>query len=540
MQPLPVDVARGFAALQAGNWQEARSVFEATLLEGETAEALEGLSQVWWWIGDEDQAVALRQKAHTAFRRRGDRIRALRCALWVSDEYRTVFGDQAASNGWFSRAQRLLDDPSAAPASGWVALARASRTTDPITAEAHARLALAEAERWSDTELEAYSLAQLGLARLTQGAVKEGLSHLDEAMAIATSMDDPVVAGDTACSLMQAAEMIGDMSPFMGWASLIQRHMVQLGHSALIASCGTCCGEVFAANGNWAGAESELLRTITALEQSGHRSRCSHPAAALASLRIRQGRLEEAGSILAPFANLPEAVEPTAVLLIAQGQPAPAVALLNRRLSAIGDTNLRSVPLLSLLAEALALRGDREGATEAAAKLERIATASGLDRIRAVALLARARSQSSDPALAASLYEEAIGLFDAANAPFEAAISRIELARVVMATDREAAVAETRTALAALDGLGATHEADRAAALLRSLGVRGQTGAKGKDRLTERETEVLDLVARGMTNSEIAQRLFISQKTAANHVSNILMKLGVRSRTEAAAVALRR
>jgi DNA-binding CsgD family transcriptional regulator len=540
MQPLPVDVARGFAALQAGNWQEARSVFEATLLEGETAEALEGLSQVWWWIGDEDQAVALRQKAHTAFRRRGDRIRALRCALWVSDEYRTVFGDQAASNGWFSRAQRLLDDPSAAPASGWVALARASRTTDPITAEAHARLALAEAERWSDTELEAYSLAQLGLARLTQGAVKEGLSHLDEAMAIATSLDDPVVAGDTACSLMQAAEMIGDMSPFMGWASLIQRHMVQLGHSALIASCGTCCGEVFAANGNWAGAESELLRTITALEQSGHRSRCSHPAAALASLRIRQGRLEEAGSILAPFANLPEAVEPTAVLLIAQGQPAPAVALLNRRLSAIGDTNLRSVPLLSLLAEALALRGDREGATEAAAKLERIATASGLDRIRAVALLARARSQSSDPALAASLYEEAIGLFDTANAPFEAAISRIELARVVMATDREAAVAETRTALAALDGLGATHEADRAAALLRSLGVRGQTGAKGKDRLTERETEVLDLVARGMTNNEIAQRLFISQKTAANHVSNILMKLGVRSRTEAAAVALRR
>jgi DNA-binding CsgD family transcriptional regulator len=540
MQPLQVDVARGFAALQVGNWQEARSVFEATLLEGETAEALEGLSQVWWWIGDEDQAVALRQKAHTAFRRRGDRIRALRCALWVSDEYRTVFGDQAASNGWFSRAQRLLDDPSAAPASGWVALARASRTTDPITAEAHARLALAEAERWSDTELEAYSLAQLGLARLTQGAVKEGLSHLDEAMAIATSLDDPVVAGDTACSLMQAAEMIGDMSPFMGWASLIQRHMVQLGHSALIASCGTCCGEVFAANGNWAGAESELLRTITALEQSGHRSRCSHPAAALASLRIRQGRLEEAGSILAPFANLPETVEPTAVLLIAQGQPAPAVALLNRRLSAIGDTNLRSVPLLSLLAEALALRGDREGATEAAAKLERIATASGLDRIRAVALLARARSQSSDPARAASLYEEAIGLFDAANAPFEAAISRIELARVVMATDREAAVAETRTALAALDGLGATHEADRAAALLRSLGVRGQTGAKGKDRLTERETEVLDLVARGMTNSEIAQRLFISQKTAANHVSNILMKLGVRSRTEAAAVALRR
>jgi DNA-binding NarL/FixJ family response regulator len=539
MQPLAVDVARGFAALQTGDWQEARSVFEAALVESESPEALEGLSQAWWWTGEEDKALALRQKAHTAFRRRGDRVRALRCALWVSDEYRNVFGDQAAANGWFSRAQRLLDDPSAAPASGWVALARASRTTEPITAEAHARLALAEAERWSDTELEAYALAQLGLARVTQGAVKEGLSHLDEAMAIATSQDNPVVAGDTACSLMQAAEMIGDISPFMGWASLIERYMVQLGHSALIASCGTCCGEVFAANGNWAGAETELLRTIAALQQSGHRSRCSHPAAALASLRIRQGRLEEAESILAPFANLPETIEPTAALLIAQGQPAPAVSLLGRRLGAIGDNNLRSVPLLSLLAEAMALRGDSEGASQAAARLELIATASGLDRIRGLALLAWARSYSSDPARAVPLYEEAIGLFDAIKAPLEAALSRVELAQLVMATDREVAVAETRVALGALDRLGATHEADRAAALLRSLGVRGQTGAKGKNRLTERETEVLDLVARGMTNMEIAERLFISQKTAANHVSNILLKLGVRSRTEAAAVALR-
>ena len=165
------------------------------------------------------------------------------------------------------------------------------------------------------------ALAQLGLALVTRGAVKEGLSHLDEAMALATSQDNPVVAGDTACSLMQAAEIIGDISPFMGWASLVERYMVQLGHSALIAACGTCCGEVFAANGNWAGAESELL-------QDDHCPRAERtpiamltPAAALASLRIRQGRLEEAEAILAPFANLPETIEPTAALLIAQGRP---------------------------------------------------------------------------------------------------------------------------------------------------------------------------------------------------------------------------
>jgi DNA-binding NarL/FixJ family response regulator len=58
--------------------------------------------------------------------------------------------------------------------------------------------------------------------------------------------------------------------------------------------------------------------------------------------------------------------------------------------------------------------------------------------------------------------------------------------------------------------------------------------------LSRREQEVLELVAAGLTNAEIAARLFITTKTAGNHVSNVLTKLGVRSRTEAAAYALRR
>jgi DNA-binding NarL/FixJ family response regulator len=57
--------------------------------------------------------------------------------------------------------------------------------------------------------------------------------------------------------------------------------------------------------------------------------------------------------------------------------------------------------------------------------------------------------------------------------------------------------------------------------------------------LTPREQEVLRLVAEGRTNGEIGAELFISTKTASVHVSNILAKLGVSSRTEAAAVAHR-
>jgi DNA-binding NarL/FixJ family response regulator len=63
--------------------------------------------------------------------------------------------------------------------------------------------------------------------------------------------------------------------------------------------------------------------------------------------------------------------------------------------------------------------------------------------------------------------------------------------------------------------------------------------AAGKIGLTAREVEVLELVAAGRTNRQIAEALFISTKTASAHVSNVLMKLGVANRAEAGAAARR-
>ena len=115
--------------------------------------------------------------------------------------------------------------------------------------------------------------------------------------------------------------------------------------------------------------------------------------------------------------------------------------------------------------------------------------------------------------------------------------ARLELARTLVAVDRPRAISEARSALAAFDRLGAVPDADAAAAFLRDLGVKGRTGPKNLELLTKREQEVLRLVAQGLSNSEIAERLFISIKTSGHHVSNILSKLGLRSRTEAAAFA---
>lgn len=92
---------------------------------------------------------------------------------------------------------------------------------------------------------------------------------------------------------------------------------------------------------------------------------------------------------------------------------------------------------------------------------------------------------------------------------------------------------------------GALVEANRCEALLRSVGVRPRAGRpkgskRAKDELSAREQEVVSLVAAGATNSEIAARLFLSERTVQDHISNAQRRLGVSGRTGLAAWAAKR
>jgi DNA-binding NarL/FixJ family response regulator len=114
--------------------------------------------------------------------------------------------------------------------------------------------------------------------------------------------------------------------------------------------------------------------------------------------------------------------------------------------------------------------------------------------------------------------------------------TRIDLARSLAALGRvEDAAAEARGALDASRRLGAALDADRAEALLAE--VEGRPAAKASGPLTDREVEVLRLVASGKTNRAIAAELVISEKTVGRHVSNIFTKLGLSSRAAATAYA---
>jgi DNA-binding CsgD family transcriptional regulator len=123
--------------------------------------------------------------------------------------------------------------------------------------------------------------------------------------------------------------------------------------------------------------------------------------------------------------------------------------------------------------------------------------------------------------------------------PMDVARVRLDLAQALASESPEVAASEAMAALETFERLEASRLADAAAAVLRSLGGPARTGPKGRNALTKREAEVLELLGLGLSNPEISDRLYITRKTVEHHVGSLLSKLGLRNRAEAAASAAR-
>jgi DNA-binding NarL/FixJ family response regulator len=155
--------------------------------------------------------------------------------------------------------------------------------------------------------------------------------------------------------------------------------------------------------------------------------------------------------------------------------------------------------------------------------------------------LGRVLLATGEPDGGAPHLERALEAFGRLELPLEACRTRLLLARAIAASEPEAAIAEARGALASLEALGASRDADAAAAFLRTLGVKASrsSGPRGVGLLTKRELEVLGLLGEGLSNPQMAERLFVTRKTVENHVASVLSKLGLRGRAQAAAYAVR-
>ncbi|MEJ1179726.1 MULTISPECIES: helix-turn-helix transcriptional regulator [unclassified Pseudarthrobacter] len=535
-------LGEGESLLASADWAAAAAVFDSVLAVHDQPEAHDGLATALWWLRNVDQAVAARTAAYAGFRRFGQDARAFRSALWLAREYAESLGNEPVSRGWLARAEGIAAGLPDGVDRGWLAVTRGLLRTDPATARDDARTALEVARSCKDPDLEATALALLGLGTIAAGDVPEGMTLVDEAMVVVTAgeLRDKIVFGDICCMVTRASEEACDTSRLGQWNKILLRFMQSTGHPALLEFCGTCCAEIFLASGDIASAEDWLSKTLRELEQGGHRARCVHPAAKLAELRLLQGRVEEASRLLAGFEDRTDALRATAAVRLAAGDTAVAAALLHRRIHQVGE-GLLTVPLLALLAEVELAQHVPSQAVATAERLDRIASATRWPRAIASSLLTGGRVAAAvgNTDLAHERLDSAIAIFGELTMPLEAARARLALAEALRESDREVAVHEAGVALAVFDGAGANGLADKAAALLRSLGGPARTGPKALGLLSRREREVLALLAEAMTNAEIAERLFISAKTAEHHVSSILAKLQLRSRGEAAAFALR-
>jgi DNA-binding CsgD family transcriptional regulator len=530
---------RGEEAIASGDWQGAADAFERALAIDDAPELHDGLGRALWWLRDVDRSIAEREAAYAAFRKRGEDARAVHLALWLAREYLEAVGNEPVSRGWLARAEGIIRDLPEGPEHGWLALTRGRLALDPAAALDDAATAVAAGKAGRDADLETTALALRGLAEIAAGEVEVGMTSLDEAMVAATSgeVEDPVVFGDVCCLVTRAAEEAGDISRLERWNEVVMAFMQRTGHPPLLEFCGTCCAEVLLAGGQLAEAEGWLTRTLAELEGRGHRARCVHPAAKLAELRLLQGRPEEAQRLLEGFEDRPDALRAAAAVHLARGDTAVAAALLHRRLAQVGE-GLLAAPLLSLLVDVQLAQGDPAAAEATSDRLRALAERSGWPRTLALAELVTGRT-AQDATRARDALGSAVVEFDRLRMPLDAARARLALAGVLLDDEPTVALHEARLAFDVFDGAGAAALADRAASLVRDLGGPARTGPKAIGLLTKREREVLALLGEGITNAEIAARLFISTKTAEHHVSNVLAKLHLRGRAEAAAFAQR-
>ncbi len=530
-------IADGTEALRRGEWELAREAFSAAIADGASGAGWEGLGWAAWWLSDEALTLRAREAAYRAYRSEGDDAAAGRVAAWLASDFREFRSEDAVARGWLVRAHRLLDPLPESADHGWLALNEGSFALnvdlDPDAAARHARFAARLGREQGIADLEAVGLALDGIAEVIGGRVAEGMRLLDEASTIAAveELRFPLSQGWALCYLIAACDGVGDFPRATQWCMVMRDVAERWGARQLVGVCRSTYGRVLATSGDWAGAEGELVAAVADLEAT-RPGQASGGLARLAELRARQGRVEEARALYERAG--PSGVLGLGELALHDGRPADAADAAERVLRRLPAADvLGRVPALELLVRARAERGELDAARRAFEDLERASSLLGtpylLGRVRLVAGALAFAAGDHDEARRAS--EDAIDRLT--SAPYDAAVARLWLARALRELGRaESAATAARTARDVFAALGAVRELAAAEALLA-----GPEAGLGE--LSAREVEVLRLVAQGLGDAEIAQRLVVSPHTVHRHVANVRTKLRLPSRTAAVAYAAR-
>ncbi|MFD9330913.1 AAA family ATPase [Streptomyces sp. NPDC060065] len=530
--------------------------------------------------GNNSRAVALVSEALLDVDRTTEPARAA-VLLERQGCYALTSADQKTSRTAYEEAARLVAGAPASPERARVLEAMAQglmlRSYDE-EAISYAEQAIADARETDATPVLSIALSILGSCRIKLGRLDEGLAVLGESLALALEVNDPPAAGQAYLSLCESLVSAGQLRTALERSREGARLTRELGLTGTIAPAIECSAVRALVRLGRLSEASDLADR--ALSEVVERFYCQQIELQLAGLEIRRGRLDAAGELLGALDPIFTAEDVLfsagtlrwrAELAIARGDWADALALAERGLGSRHTSGYEALgpQLCAVAVRAVAEmveedRGHRRRPDPAAASTEARRFAdladSLVEQVRArggqpspdhlgYALLARAECSRLDPAGPdPGPWERLSADRDRELDPYLAAYARRRQAEALLMSRAPRATAAPL--------LYAAHRSAReigAELLARDIGDFAGRAGITLDRpaptdpdqepagtgfgLTDRESEVLRLLARGLTNGEIARELFISAKTASVHVSAILRKLGVTSRIQASTMA---
>jgi DNA-binding CsgD family transcriptional regulator len=321
-----------------------------------------------------------------------------------------------------------------------------------------------------------------------------------------------------------------------------------------LASHAFCAAHARFARGEWDDARAEATAGVALAEEIGGRSGAVCGLAILALIALHRDELDAAQEAVAAASGELDRVEyqlyghwaiwARGLLAEARGELSEALADVEEVWSVCAGVG--SVPDVARIGPDLVrlklATGELDGSQTVADTVQRAAARLKTASARGAALRCRGLLQG-DP----QILGEALETCRSAPRPLEHALAAEDAsAALVAAAGRSEAAAPLEEALEIYQRLGAIRYAARVEARLRELGVRrGRRGSRDRPRsgwesLTSTELRVVALVARGLTNAEVARRLYVSRHTVESHLAHVFSKLGLASRVQLAVQAAHR